>query len=281
MRSLVVHAWRRIALGRWRAHGTLSRFPPRAGAPNRPSVTLAFAQSMDGCLAERRGAPTGLSGPASTRMTHELRARHDAILVGIGTVLADDPLLTTRLVRGPSPRPVILDTQLRIGLSARVLVDPGRQGSPIIVHAESPGSPAEMRHKVVQLEALGATVLQVGRDASGPGLCLAATLEELFRMGIQSLMVEGGAAVLRAFLASGTVDEVAVTIAPVLIAPFRFGDDCSAPAGERPPPTQLHVSSYERFGNDMVCIGQPSRTRHCPSEEFSPGPEAAGAARER
>ncbi len=76
-------------------------------------VGLCYAQSLDGCLAEARGRPTALSGPESGRLTHRLRSLHDAILVGVGTVLADDPRLTVRGVRGPSPQPVILDSRLR------------------------------------------------------------------------------------------------------------------------------------------------------------------------
>ncbi|MEZ4718129.1 MAG: GTP cyclohydrolase II [Caldilineaceae bacterium] len=81
--------------------------------PHRPFVTLSYAQSLDGSIAANR-APTRLSGPAAMAMTHALRAAHDAILVGIGTVLADNPRLTVRLVDGASPRPVVLDSKLRM-----------------------------------------------------------------------------------------------------------------------------------------------------------------------
>jgi len=80
----------------------------------RPLVGLCFAQSIDGCLAAQRGQPTALSGPASARLTHQLRAAHDAMLVGVGTVLADNPHLTVRHVAGRSPQPVILDSRLLI-----------------------------------------------------------------------------------------------------------------------------------------------------------------------
>ncbi len=80
-------------------------FAQKAG---RPLVTLAYAQSLDGCIAIRKDQQLLLSGPESHLFTHQLRAAHDAILVGIGTILADDPKLTARLVNGPHPQPVVL-----------------------------------------------------------------------------------------------------------------------------------------------------------------------------
>ena len=90
----------------------LRRRPP-AASDRRPFVTVSYAQSVDGSIAGRNRLPIRLSGPAAMRLTHRLRAVHDAILVGIETVLADDPRLTVRLVAGPNPRPIVLDTQLR------------------------------------------------------------------------------------------------------------------------------------------------------------------------
>ena len=90
----------------------------------RPLVSLSYAQSLDGSLAARRGSPLLLSGKASMQLTHRLRASHDAILVGIGTILADDPQLTVRLVQGPQPQPVILDSHLRLPPNARVFQGP-------------------------------------------------------------------------------------------------------------------------------------------------------------
>ena len=82
-------------------------------ASDRPFVSLSYAQSLDGSLAAKPGAPTRLSGTQANELTHRLRAAHDAILVGIGTILADDPQLTVRGVPGLQPRPVVLDSRLR------------------------------------------------------------------------------------------------------------------------------------------------------------------------
>ena len=87
----------------------------------RPFVTVSYAQSIDGSIASRRRRPLPISGPAAMRMTHGLRALHDGILVGIETVLADDPRLSVRLVEGPHPQPVILDTHLRTPVEAHLV----------------------------------------------------------------------------------------------------------------------------------------------------------------
>src|SRR5512143_3712545 len=91
------------------------------GNTDRPRITLAYAQSLDGSIAARSGGPLALSGTESMHYTHQLRAAHDAILVGIGTVLGDDPRLNVRLTGGPSPRPIVLDSSLRSPLTARCL----------------------------------------------------------------------------------------------------------------------------------------------------------------
>src|SRR5512143_1701471 len=87
----------------------------------RPLVSLCYAQSLDGCIAAERGRPTQLSGPETKQITHRLRALHDGILVGIGTVLADDPHLTVRHARGENPQPVVLDSRLRTPVEARLI----------------------------------------------------------------------------------------------------------------------------------------------------------------
>src|SRR5438874_9179107 len=87
----------------------------------RPFVTLSYAQSLDGSITTRPGATLGLSNSASQALTHDIRAHHEAILVGVNTVLTDDPRLTVRLVDGRSPRPVIVDSHLKTPPTARLL----------------------------------------------------------------------------------------------------------------------------------------------------------------
>mmetsp|Transcript_34521 Transcript_34521/g.55844 ORF Transcript_34521/g.55844 Transcript_34521/m.55844 type:complete len:147 (+) Transcript_34521:57-497(+) len=87
---------------------------------NRPFVTLTYAQSLDGSISAERGSPLLLSGKESMTMTHALRAAHDAILVGVGTLIADDPSLNVRHVNGTNPRPIILDSSLRMPLNRKL-----------------------------------------------------------------------------------------------------------------------------------------------------------------
>ena len=209
-------------------------------APGRPLpvVTVTWAQSATGAIAAAGGGPTALSGPESLRLTHRLRSLHDAILVGIVTVIADDPLLSVRLVEGRQPQPVILDSQLRFPANARLLARVDR--APWIFHA--PGNPETAAH----LEAKGAVLFEVGRGEGG--LDLRQVLEVLKARGISSLMVEGGARVLRAFITQGLAAQVVVTESPQRIEGI---------SGPGIPALASPIS--ERCGEDLVTWGRLDR----------------------
>jgi len=96
----------------------LSEFDQTDKPTDRPVVTLSYAPRLDGSIAARLGAQLQISGEKSAIFTHQLRAVHDCVLVGVGTVLADDPKLTVRLVDGEDPQPVILDSSLRTPISS-------------------------------------------------------------------------------------------------------------------------------------------------------------------
>jgi riboflavin-specific deaminase-like protein len=184
----------------WRQE--LQRLRASHDGPARPFITASFACSADDCLSDVRGAPTQLSSPAALRVTHALRSLHDALLVGVNTVLSDDPLLTTRLVPGPSPRRVVLDSRLRVPRSARVL---SAGAGPALLFATSRAGPDSEE----ALRQAGAEVVRV--EASAEGVSLEALLRQLQARGVTSLMVEGGAAVLESFFRAGLVDFLAVT----------------------------------------------------------------------
>lgn len=173
----------------------------RPEAP-RPVVTVSWAQSADGSIAAAGGARTAISGPESMAFTHALRAMHDAILVGITTVLTDDPQLSVRLVEGPQPQPVVLDSRLRFPAGAKLLSRTDRK--PWIFHAGGRGRAG------ASLEQRGAVLFSVpgGRE----GLDLRAVLARLAGAGIRSLMVEGGARVLSSFIAQGLAAQAVVTV---------------------------------------------------------------------
>ncbi len=182
-------------------------------ARGRPFVTLAYAQSLDGSIASGGKQPLALSSAEAMALTHALRAAHDAILVGIGCVLADNPRLTVRLIPGRSPQPVVVDSTLRCPLTANLLMHNG--ASPWIVTTDKAD---KERQKL--LETAGATVIRLG-NPSGVRIDLSALLKRLSRMGVSSIMVEGGAQIITSFLAERLVDQVVVTIAPLLVGGLR------------------------------------------------------------
>ena len=220
----------------------LAELPAR---PGRPFVTLSYAQSLDGSIAARRGATTPISGPEALRLTHQLRAHHDAILVGIGTVLADDPQLTVRLVHGPNPQPVIVDSRLRLPPTARLLGD----SRPWIATTD-----AADRRRQATLEAAGARVVRLPADDAGR-VSLPALLAYLHRQRIHSLMIEGGARVIGRVLAERLADRLVLTIAPLLLGGLNA-------VGDRAPSLNGHLwpallrPRYRVVGRDVVLFGE-------------------------
>ena len=210
-----------------------------------PYVTLTYAQSLDGSIAGLPGHPLPLSGQESMALTHRLRAAHDAILVGIGTVLADNPRLNVRLVDGQDPQPVVVDSRLRLPAYAHLL----RNGRSLWIATGDQADP----ERQVALEAAGARVFRL--PGSNGWVDLAALLAHLGQLGIRSLMVEGGAQIITSFLASRLVDQVVVTIAPLLVGGLRVlhGLGYSRPIQF---PRLRHLS-YQALGDDLVLRGEP------------------------
>ena len=216
----------------------------------RPFVTLAYAQSLDGSLAARRGEPLSLSGLESQKLTHRLRASHSAILVGIGTILADDPQLNVRLTQGKNPQPVILDSHLRTPPQARVF----QSMFPWIV-GTLPIEPG----RAAALEARGAKLLvfPAGDDRR---VQLPQLLQRLAELGIKRLMVEGGTAVITSFLREGLVDLLLLTVAPILVGgqpaiADLLGENRGMPGGF-PHLVDMKVS---RLGDDLIVWGFPQK----------------------
>jgi len=182
----------------------------------RPQVTLTFAQSLDGCITRVPGQPTSISCTETFQMTHLLRAWHDCILVGVNTVIADNPSLSTRLVQGPTPQPVILDSSLRLPLNCKLLNSPECIRPWVFTCNDSCEDRQAWATRRQQLLARGALVLDV---ASRKGkVDLTKVLELVWEMGKSSVMIEGGAGVIHAILTdrsySMLVNSVLVTVAP-------------------------------------------------------------------
>ncbi len=202
-------------------------FPPGGSRPNRPFVTLSYAQSLNGMIAKQQGKPTPISGKSSMRMTHQLRAEHDAILIGIGSALSDDPRLTVRLAAGDDPQPVILDSHLRFPETARLWH--GKFAPWILTTFAAPQQREEA------LQALGGRIVRLPATAANK-VDLTAGLAWLKEKGVETLMVEGGADVIANFLRESLVDRLIVTISPFLMGGLNAAANLTQPI---PPLTNM------------------------------------------
>jgi diaminohydroxyphosphoribosylaminopyrimidine deaminase / 5-amino-6-(5-phosphoribosylamino)uracil reductase len=213
----------------------------------RPLVTLKLATSLDGRIATSSGESQWITGPPARARGHALRAAHDAIMVGTGTVLADDPQLTCRLpgLAHRSPVRVVLDRQLRIPLSARVIADVRQTPTWVLTLRSADAA------KRAALLAAGVTLINIDPDPRGL-IDLVAALAVLGERGVTRLLIEGGARLAAALLRAGLVDRLAWFHAPLLIG----ADGTSAIAvlgfdrlADAPGFARLSVA---RVGDDML-----------------------------
>jgi GTP cyclohydrolase II len=222
--------------------------PSANGHHTRPGVTVHYAQTIDGRIAARTGDARWVSGESSLRLAHELRASHDAVMVGIGTVLADDPRLTVRLVEGQSPIRVIVDSGLRVPIAAKVLAD--RTARTII--ATTPTAPGERARAIHEA---GGEIIRAHADQNG-AVHMPDLLRRLRGMGVGSLLIEGGRGIITTALREHLVDRLTVCIAPKVI-----GEGIAA-VGD------LHIDylrqaltfARARFvtcGEDLIFYGEP------------------------
>ncbi|HZF53006.1 MAG TPA: bifunctional diaminohydroxyphosphoribosylaminopyrimidine deaminase/5-amino-6-(5-phosphoribosylamino)uracil reductase RibD [Polyangiaceae bacterium] len=181
-----------------------------------PHVSLKLALSLDGRIATRSGASKWVTGPEARTKVQELRAMHDAVAVGIGTAIADDPRLTVRdtalTAYGRSPVRIVFDTQLRLPLHSRLAQTTSEVPTWVLCGPEAP-EPAEQA-----LADAGCTVVRVPSSAEGR-VDMSAALRLLASQGIVSLLVEGGAELAGSLLASRSADELHAFIAPILLGP--------------------------------------------------------------
>ena len=214
----------------------------------RPSVTVSYAQTLDGRIATAAGSSQWISAPESLSFTHRLRAEHDAIMVGAGTVCTDDPRLTVRLADGDDPLRVVVDSCLRTPLDAAVLAGTAAKGT---VLAVTDRAPAALRAAAADL---GATVLCLPRTPAGR-VDLRALLEALAQLRVASVMVEGGARLITSLLREHLVDRVAVCIAPKILG---SGTDAVGDLGIADLARSLLLTDVSRsvHGDDIVVDGR-------------------------
>jgi len=212
-----------------------------------PFVILKAACTLDGKIATSSGDSKWISCEASRRWVHRLRAEVDAVAAGIGTVVADDPLLTARCGRpARQPARVVIDRNLRISTGARLL-DGGEAGPTLVVTSKSAGGA-----KARELTDCGAEVIHVPRVAGG-GIDFAEMLRELGRRDITSILIEGGAEIGSAALESRVVDKVFFFYAPKIVggntAPGPVGGKGRDRLGEA---IKLGRMSVRRIGEDLM-----------------------------
>lgn len=210
-----------------------------------PYITMTYAQSLDGCIAWSEGETLQLSNPQSRKLTHQVRALHDAILVGINTVLRDDPRLNVRLVPGDNPQPVVVDSQLRFPLTACLLRDPCVR--PIIVAGQAADAERER-----QLLAAGARVIRIAEGEEGL-LDLAQLFQRLKQRGLRSVMVEGGATIITSMLRARLADQFLLTIAPRFVGGLRAVKSLNGAAHGRL--ASLRNVHYQWLANDLIILG--------------------------
>jgi 3,4-dihydroxy 2-butanone 4-phosphate synthase/GTP cyclohydrolase II len=174
---------------------------------DRPYIVLKYAQTIDGRIATRTGDSKWISGDSERRISHALRAACDAVLVGVGTVIQDDPQLTVRMVPGVSPHRVVLDSTLRVPLTAKILEG---EAPTTILSTDRSG---HERRSLLKARDVKVRLVDPGPD----GVELKAGLAALRHDGVESLLVEGGAKVITSMLAAMVVDRLIVGVAPTII----------------------------------------------------------------
>jgi GTP cyclohydrolase II len=216
--------------------------------PDRPYVVLKYAQTLDGRIATGGGDSKWISGPQERRVSHALRAACDGVLIGAGTVLADDPLLTVRMVPGASPIRVVVDSTLRAPSDAQVF---GPEAATVVLTSErsDPDRRAALQRRGVKVEVV---------PEAPDGVDLAAGLARLRSLGIRCLLVEGGSRILTSALRERLADRVVVAVAPLLLGrgTDAVGDLGASLVGDG---LRLLDPTVQRLGHDLLIAADLDR----------------------
>ena len=211
-----------------------------------PFVTLKFACSLDGKIATVAGESQWISGIESRKFTHHLRDINDAILVGVGTVLADNPTLTTRLVVGKNPVRVIVDSNARTPLDSKVVTDKSAR----TIIATTSNAPIE---KISALKNCGVEIITTG---DGKRVDLETLMRELANRELTSVLVEGGGTIHFSMLAAGLVDKIFAFVAPKIIGGEKSLTAVEGAGFEKLSDAALLKNlTTERLGDDILISG--------------------------
>jgi len=223
------------------------RLRARLAAGQRPYVTLKAAATLDGKIATRGGESRWITGEAARDLGRRLRAAHDGVLVGIGTVLADDPQLTLRgAAAGPEPARIVLDSRCRIAPGARCLAPDGARR---IVVAGAQAAP----ERIARLEAAGVTVLRAESARPEP----AWYLPRLLGLGLGSLLVEGGGQVHANLIAQQVADELFLFLAGKVMGDAEAPGWCAtlSGSGRLADVPRLRLDAAAMVGADVLVHG--------------------------
>ena len=212
----------------------------------RPFITLKFAQTLDGKIAASDGSSKWISSPQSLRFTHRLRAQSEAILVGINTVLIDDPSLTRRLVRGKNPVRVVIDPKLKIPLSSKVLKTSKTMKTIIITTKRA------TKKKMYEITKKNTEIFILPSKDKG-NIDIRDIIRILYKKGVKSLLVEGGSRVISSFLKLKLVDKIVAIIAPKILG---SGTDSVRDIGIKNIKLALNLKfeSAKKSGKDIIYI---------------------------
>lgn len=196
-------------------------------------ITLTYAQSLDGSIGSIVHEPVQISCKESWIMTHRLRSIHDGIMVGVGTVISDNPSLTVRFgVIGNNPTPIIIDSRLRTPCTSKLLPN-----SPIIMHTDSALTSDKERLHSARL-----VLCKTGKNG---GVDLRDALQQLRTLGMRSIMVEGGAMLMASIVREELATQIVVTIGPLILGGLNpyLGSNRHV---------QLKDPEYHVYGQDIV-----------------------------
>jgi riboflavin-specific deaminase-like protein len=210
---------------------------------DRPFTTLSYAQAWDGSITTNKGKTVSLSCSASNQLTHQLRSLHEGILVGIETVLSDDPQLTVRDWIGNNPQPIILDSRLRMPLESKLQHHPDKKCWVLTLEdSEILENSKDLNYEIIHISNHGHDFVP-----------LLPAMKLLRKKGIESLMVEGGAKVITEFLKLGLADAVVMTMAPKFVGGYKAVGDLEIEDISLAP----HISpiNYEKLGEDLIVWG--------------------------
>ena len=216
-----------------------------------PYVTIKMAQSLDGKIADAKGRSRWITSESSRRLAHKMRAQNDAVMIGVNTLLKDDPLLTSRTSKQIKRQPlrIILDTNLRTPLQGRILKSSRAKGEEVLIVG---GKGASLRKKA-SLEKKGAKVILLPRK--GSRVNLTSLMKYLARTNVMSLLCEGGGELSASLLKERLADEVFFFVSPRIIGGRTSPTSCGGLYNDIKKSFRVKNISIERIGPDILIRG--------------------------